>query len=152
MWYSDLVAYGAVTKKCQSCFQLHFLKCCAKAAATAHVTENPEIRAFETGSYSEVIPFDGVLFVSQSLQLAWGCALTNVCRPFACFLILEKRSGSPSVKSFQWLCHSVLYTDSKWSASNPEPSKLPWRKRVWVRMWSDCRSVPTSLLLSFSRV
>lgn len=84
MWYSDLVSYGAVTEKCQRCFLLHFLKCCAKTAATVHVTQTPEIRAFETGCHSEVILFDCVLFVSQSLQLAWGCALTNAHGLFAC--------------------------------------------------------------------
>lgn len=80
-----------------------YLKCCAKVSATVHITQNPEIGAFETGCHFEVILFDCALFVSQNMQLAWGCALTNACGLFSRSLILEKRSGAPSFKSFQWL-------------------------------------------------
>lgn len=109
------------------------------------VTQTSESRAFEAGCHSELFSLM-VHCVSQSLQLAWGCAATNMWQ--LCILILKKRCGAPSVNLFQWVGNLVLSTQSQWSTSNPEPSKLLWEKS-WEENWGDPGSVPTFSPISF---
>lgn len=110
------------------------------------VTQTSEIRAFEAGCHSEVVLFGCALCISK---LAAGLGLCCSKRgDFAsssatntwilCILILKKRCRAPSVNLFQ-----VLSTERQWSASNPEPSKLLWEKRVGWESWGDPGSVPT---------
>lgn len=130
----DGVVCGAVTATCQRCLQLHFPKRCAKMAAAARVTPKSGIRSL-----------GDLLFVCP-LSRSSGLCFTK-CPWILCVLPLLEKSGGAlpvALKSPTWCWR-------RRAASNPEPSKLPQRRRSWVekleRPWvCSCFPAPLSLL------